>query len=928
MTRQTGRRERHRPRRPGHRTLVRLGAFLAAVALVKGCGDGDAPTGPPPEPEPARPTAVAVSPATAVLAALGATVQLEAEVRDQNGNVMTGAQVVWSSSDTLVATVGSSGLVTGAAEGTATVAATAGSVRGTAEITVVDSARDPDRAALMVLYHATGGPDWVENDYWLTNSPLGDWFGVDTDADGRVVDLELWSNDLSGSIPPELGSLDRLRSLNLYNNYLPGPIPPELGNLASLEDLRLDDTRVSGPIPPELGNLSALRFLSLDDNNLTGPIPSELGKLGSLRRLDLAENELTGPIPPELSELEHLRGLFLRGNQLTGPIPAWLGDLPDLYYLALSGNVLTGTIPPELGNLSELDLLGLASNRLSGPVPDEFGGMTNLRRLYLTNNPWLSGALPPSLTDLRLEELMAGGTGLCAPEESGFRAWLLTVRFSRIRSCEGGSAMAYLTQAVQSREYPVPLVAGEEALLRVFVTATRSTTVGIPPVRARFYVNGTLRHVVDIPRKTSSIPTQVVEGNLSGSANAVIPGEVVQPGLEMEIEVDPDGTVDAGLLMARRIPETGRMAVEVHEMPAFSFTLIPFVWRANPDSAVIGVTQGMAADPQGHELLWHTRTLLPIDSLEITLHPPVVTSTNNTGLLADEMSAIRALEGEDAYYVGTMSGTISGSAYAGWAVAFVWLDGGVIAHELGHTLDLLHAPCGNPSLVDEAYPYPDGSIGVWGYDFRQGGSLVSPDARDIMGYCGHDWVSDYHFTRALRYRLFNPRAPVSADFGAAAGASAESLLLWGGTSADGKPYLNPAFVVDAPRTLPDHTGEHRIVGRTAGGRELFSLGFTMPEIADGDGNSSFAFVVPTRPAWEGNLASITLTGPGGSVTLNGDSDIPMAILRDPRTGQVRGILRDPPPATQAAADVAGQGVGTGLDVLFSRGIPDTEAWRR
>ena len=57
---------------------------------------------------------------------------------------------------------------------------------------------------------------------------------------------------------------------------------------------------------------------------------------------------------------------------------------------------------------------------------------------------------------------------------------------------------------------------------------------------------------------------------------------------------------------------------------------------------------------------------------------------------------------------------------------------------------------------------------------------------------------------------------------------------------------NPAVVVDAPRTLPHDTEEHRIAGRTAGGRELFSLSFTMPEIADGDGNSSFAFVLPAR----------------------------------------------------------------------------------
>ena len=65
-----------------HRTIIRLSAVLAVVALAKGCGDGESPTTPP-TPEPARPTTVTVSPATAELTALGETVQLTAEVRDQ-----------------------------------------------------------------------------------------------------------------------------------------------------------------------------------------------------------------------------------------------------------------------------------------------------------------------------------------------------------------------------------------------------------------------------------------------------------------------------------------------------------------------------------------------------------------------------------------------------------------------------------------------------------------------------------------------------------------------------------------------------------------------------------------------------------------------------------------------------------------------------
>ena len=110
--------------------------------------------------------------------------------------------------------------------------------------------------------------------------------------------------------------------------------------------------------------------------------------------------------------------------------------------------------------------------------------MSNLRELELTNNPAMEGALPADLTALHhLVVLGAGGTSLCAPADASFQAWLDGVYARRLALCvEGESPAAYLTQAVQSRDFPVPLVAGEKALLRVFPTARQATGVGIPPV--------------------------------------------------------------------------------------------------------------------------------------------------------------------------------------------------------------------------------------------------------------------------------------------------------------------------------------------------------------------------------------------------------------------------------------------------------------
>ena len=124
-----------RGRERRHRTIIRLSAVLAVVALAKGCGDSDSPSAPPP-PEPARPTTVTVSPATHELSVLGATVQLSAEVRDQNDRVMAGATVTWTTSANSVATVDAAGLVTAVGNGTATITASAGSASGSAAVTV------------------------------------------------------------------------------------------------------------------------------------------------------------------------------------------------------------------------------------------------------------------------------------------------------------------------------------------------------------------------------------------------------------------------------------------------------------------------------------------------------------------------------------------------------------------------------------------------------------------------------------------------------------------------------------------------------------------------------------------------------------------------------------------------------------------------
>ena len=336
-----------------------------------------------------------------------------------------------------------------------------------------------DRDVLVALYNATDGPNWTVNDNWLSDLPLSEWYGVSTNAEGRVDSLKLGGNLLTGSIPGELGNLNSLRVLDLQRNTnLSGSIPSELGNLGSLEVLEFDRVPVSGSIPPELGNLSNLRILGLSRNQLSGPVPMELGSLANLEVLWLHENAgLSGPLPGTLTSLDKVQNINLRGTGLCAPadvafqtwlqgigsktgvvncMPAddrdalialynatdgpnwtnstnWLSDRPlgewhgvtansagRVIGLDLFRNNVSGSMPPELGNLTMVESLGFYDNALTGAVPPELGRLTNLRVLDLGLNQ-ISGRIPTFLGSLINLEGLSLGTQLSGqiPSELG-----------------------------------------------------------------------------------------------------------------------------------------------------------------------------------------------------------------------------------------------------------------------------------------------------------------------------------------------------------------------------------------------------------------------------------------------------------------------------------------------------------------------------
>ncbi|BBN01940.1 hypothetical protein Mp_2g11420 [Marchantia polymorpha subsp. ruderalis] len=90
--------------------------------------------------------------------------------------------------------------------------------------------------------------------------------------------------------------------------------------LDALALLDVSSNQLTGEIPADLGTLHGLKYLFMDDNNFEETIPIELGEIVDLLELDLSRNQLSGPIPVSLSKLR-LSYLNLSLNQLSGPIP-------------------------------------------------------------------------------------------------------------------------------------------------------------------------------------------------------------------------------------------------------------------------------------------------------------------------------------------------------------------------------------------------------------------------------------------------------------------------------------------------------------------------------------------------------------------------------------------------------------------------------
>ena len=270
-------------------------------------------------------------------------------------------------------------------------------LEGCNSVTEVQADCNPDLTALIDLYNATDGPNWTNNAGWIdgaagTNSTPcdGTWHGVTCDGNGRVTELEMSSNQLTGTLPASLGQLNMLEFLSFTNNNLTGTIPEVLYALPRLERM----------------------FFTI--NNFTGGISASIGNAPALEHVVFTANpNLGGTIPAEITDCSTLRTFGAGGCGLTGSLPVINdGDLPNLRRLLVSDNDLSGTFSGNYGFLTQLERIELNDNNFNGLIPNIFATTPNLRTLHLENNGFING-LPLSLNQAtNLEELKVSNNNL------------------------------------------------------------------------------------------------------------------------------------------------------------------------------------------------------------------------------------------------------------------------------------------------------------------------------------------------------------------------------------------------------------------------------------------------------------------------------------------------------------------------------------